>query len=96
MNRADFDASLRLGVAPENMSLVLQSLWALQHGDWNGAHAIIQDDESPEVAWMHAHLHRVEGDAANAAYWYRKAGRPVCVASLADECEALRAAWLER
>ena len=46
-------------------------------GDWDGAHALVQDDPSPEAAWVHAHLHRVEGDLTNAGYWYRRAGKPL-------------------
>ena len=57
----------------------------LRAGDWDGAHAIVQDDPSADAAWIHAHLHRVEGDLANAAYWYRRAGRPVPTSSLEDE-----------
>jgi hypothetical protein len=45
-------------------------------GDWDAAHKVAQADDSAAAAWVHAHLHRVEGDLANAAYWYRRAGRP--------------------
>ena len=61
----------------------------LQAGDWDGAHAIVQDDPSSGAAWIHAHLHRIEGDLANAAYWYRRAGRPVATTSLDEEREAI-------
>lgn len=54
-------------------------------GHWDEAHRIVQDINTPEAAWIHAYLHRVEGDSGNAAYWYRRAGRPVCHAPLADE-----------
>jgi len=46
-------------------------------GDWQEAHAIVQADEAdPTACWIHAVLHRIEGDDANAGYWYRRAGRP--------------------
>ena len=61
----------------------------LQAGDWDGAHAIVQDDPSTDAAWIHAHLHRIEGDVANAAYWYRRAGRPVATSGLDEEREAI-------
>ncbi|NDW06321.1 hypothetical protein [Jiella pacifica] len=61
----------------------------LKAGDWDGAHAIVQDDPSAEAAWIHAHLHRVEGDQSNAAYWYRRAGRPVPTSGLDEEREAI-------
>ena len=45
-------------------------------GDWDAAHGIVQADESnPMAAWIHAVLHKIEGDAGNARYWYRRAGR---------------------
>jgi hypothetical protein len=66
----------------------------LEAGDWDGAHAIVQDDPSPDAAWVHAHLHRVEGDLGNTAYWYRRAGRAVASGNLDAErrtiAEALR------
>jgi hypothetical protein len=48
----------------------------LASGDWQGAHAIVQDDPSPLAAWMHGLVHLLEGDVANARYWYGQAGRP--------------------
>ncbi|ORE92769.1 hypothetical protein [Aurantimonas sp. 22II-16-19i] len=64
----------------------------LQAGDWDGAHAVVQDDPSSDAAWIHAHLHRIEGDLANAAYWYRRAGRPVATVSLDEERDAIATA----
>ncbi len=64
---------------------VSQALALLSSGDWNAAHELVQDEPSPEAAWMHAHLHRVEGDLANAGYWYRRAGRPVATGGLEEE-----------
>lgn len=69
-----------------------QALDLLDAGDWDGAHRIVQDDPSPEAAWIHAHLHRIEGDLGNARYWYRRAGRPEATGSLEDERTAIRAA----
>lgn len=54
-----------------------EALDRLEAGDWETAHRIAAEDGSPHAAWLHAHLHRVEGDPGNAAYWYRRAGRPV-------------------
>ena len=64
----------------------------LDTGDWEGAHDLAQADETPDGAWLHAHLHRIEGDPDNAAYWYRRAGRDPFDGSIADERAALRAA----
>ena len=64
---------------------IQEVLSRLAAGDWDGAHKIVQDDPSPEAAWVHAHLHRVEGDLANARYWYGRAGRPAATGSLDEE-----------
>lgn len=65
----------------------LVALWYDRRGDWKHAHAVVQADEGPEAAWVHAYLHRKEGDASNAAYWYRRAGRPVAATSLSLDAE---------
>lgn len=64
---------------------LLHALWHEAHGNWDRAHEIAQDIESADGARVHAYLHRREGDEANAAYWYRRAHRPVCKLQLADE-----------
>jgi hypothetical protein len=62
-------------------------------GDWEAAHGIVQRDEvDPTAAWIHAVLHKIEGDAANARYWYRRAGRMDAVDREAtEELRAIRA-----
>lgn len=67
----------------------LLALWLDGHGDWDQAHNVAQEVEGPEGAWVHAYLHRKEGDTANAAYWYRRAGRPVGRGDLGAEWEAI-------
>ena len=79
---------------PSELSPALQALWWAAKGDWNRAHVLVQDDPSREGAWVHAYLHRVEGDLANAHYWYRKAGRPAASDPLELEWEAIAAALL--
>jgi hypothetical protein len=69
----------------------LKALHFLAEGKWDAAHALVQDDSSPEAAWVHAHLHRVEGDLPNAGYWYRRAGKPEAHGDLADERRAIEA-----
>lgn len=68
---------------------LLRALWHDAHGDWDRAHSIAQDIESPDAAWVHAYLHRKEGDASNAGYWYRSAGRAVFAGSIHAEWTAL-------
>jgi hypothetical protein len=68
---------------------VLRALRLIASGDQDGAHKIVQDDPSSEAAWVHAHLHRMEGDLFNAGYWYRRAGKPPATTSLEDERQAI-------
>lgn len=44
-------------------------------GDWNAAHELVQQYEDETAAWIHAVLHKIEGDPGNARYWYRRADR---------------------
>jgi hypothetical protein len=81
---------------PATVSLPLQALWHEAKGDWHGAHDLLQNDQSAEGAWVHAYLHRKEGDASNAAYWYRRAGRPVASGAFEQEWEAIVSALLSR
>ncbi len=67
----------------------LKALQLAASGDWDGAHGIVQGDPSAEAAWVHAHLHRVEGDLGNAGYWYRRAGKPVATGDLEAERQAI-------
>lgn len=65
------------------------ALRRLKTGDWDGAHRIVQDIDGEDAAWIHAYLHRLEGDLGNAAYWYRRAGRSVATGDLDGERDEL-------
>ena len=67
-------------------------------GRWDEAHGIVQADEAdPLACWIHAVLHRIEGDDGNARYWYQRAGRPGrSAATPSDELEVIRAALADR
>ena len=67
----------------------LAALWYDAKGNWEKAHELINDMEGPQAAWVHAYLHRKEGDNSNARYWYARAGKPVCSLSLEKEWEEL-------
>ena len=67
----------------------IKALEADKSGDWDKAHELIQDLPSQEAAWIHAYLHRKEGDKWNAQYWYSRAGKPFFDGSLDDEWEQL-------
>jgi len=60
---------------PAGLAPLLAAMWHERHGDWARAHEVAQADDSREGAWVHAYLHRQEGDLANADYWYHRAGR---------------------
>jgi hypothetical protein len=60
---------------PNGLNPLVEALWWDAKGDWSRAHEIAQDITSPDASWVHAYLHRKEGDASNADYWYRRAGK---------------------
>ena len=68
-----------------NWSDLIQALWWAKKGDWEMAHNIAQDVDSSDGSWVHAYLHRVEGDLGNAGYWYRRASKPVKTNECLDE-----------
>jgi len=84
-----FERSLEDGQPPTLSHPLLTALWHEGKGDWGRAHDIAQDIDSREGAWVHAHLHRVEGDIWNANYWYRRAGRSMPELSVKEEWKAL-------
>ena len=69
----DFKKSLAQDAPPAGFSVPLQALWWAGKDDWDKAHKLVMSDDSAEAAWVHAYLHRVEGDLPNARYWYRQA-----------------------
>lgn len=73
---------------PAGLGLALQGLWHDAHGDWESAHAAVQKNEQDrDCAWVHAYLHRKEGDVGNAGYWYSRAGRKKVAAGITLEAE---------
>jgi hypothetical protein len=95
MDRDTFMKSLEADAPPQGLSLALEALWYARKGDWHAAHERAQAQDDRDGAWVHAHLHRQEGDASNAAYWYRRAGKPVANQPLEEEWETLVHALLE-
>jgi hypothetical protein len=94
MTLAAFRDSLRSDAPPAGLAPALQALWHEANGDWPAAHRLAQAQDDAVGAWVHAYLHRVEGDLANAGYWYRRAGQPVAAQPLAEEWAAIAAALL--
>lgn len=89
MTLDEFRNSLTAAEPPSTISLPLAGLWWDAKGDWTRAHECAQQVEDEQGAWVHAYLHRKEGDQSNAAYWYSRAGKPVCRESLAEEWVAV-------
>jgi hypothetical protein len=86
MKLREFEQSLEAAAPSAKLHLALQALWWDAKGDWNKAHECAQTDEGdPSCDWVHAYLHRKEGDASNAGYWYRRAGKPVAKDTLPEE-----------
>ena len=91
----EFRQSLSEAAPPEGADLALQALWWAGKADWERAHRCAQQREGdPRCDLVHAYLHRQEGDAANARYWYRRAGRPFPEVSLEAEWQEIAARLL--
>ena len=96
MDLQSLTKSLGKDEPPDGLPPVLLALWHQGRGDWHGAHEIVQEMTGTDAAWVHAHLHRAEGDPGNAAYWYRRADKPVSAASLQDEWAEIASDLLTR
>jgi hypothetical protein len=95
MTLTEFRTSLTGATAPADLPLALQALWQDAKGDWQAAHKLCQSREGePQCDWVHAYLHRKEGDLSNAGYWYRRANQPVAQDSLEAEWAAIAGALL--
>ncbi len=94
MTLDQFRDSLKGDNPPTGLSFALAGLWWDAKGDWTKAHESAQQDEGPQGAWVHAYLHRKEGDTSNAAYWYSRAGHTAASGPLEDEWLAIVTALL--
>jgi hypothetical protein len=96
MTFADLEAAVSARRAPPGEAPPLvRALWCDATGDWEGAHTLAQDVETTDAAWVHAYLHRREGDIDNAGYWYRRAGRPAASGDLDVEWREIARALTE-
>jgi hypothetical protein len=91
---ADIKSTLSGANPDAGLTPPLAALWWAAKGDWDAAHKIVQDETDANSAWVHAYLHRVEGDLGNAGYWYGQAGKPVAKGSLDAEWEGIVSALL--
>ena len=74
---------------PENISVYLKALWYDAKGEWDRSHKLIQEVNDKNAIWIHAYLHRKEGDIGNADYWYRRSGKTRPSLSVEKEWEEL-------
>jgi hypothetical protein len=74
---------------PPHASALLLALWYDARGDWEKAHELAQDVDDASGAWVHAYLHRKEGDLGNAGYWYHRANQPIAADSLEAEWDRI-------
>jgi hypothetical protein len=95
MNYEQFRTSTDANEPPTELPLVLAALWWDLKGDWTKAHECAQQHESSDHAWVHAYLHRKEGDLDNARYWYDRAGKPIFKGALEEERREIAEALLE-
>jgi hypothetical protein len=89
VSMADLKASLGNPKPADGLAPPLAALWWAAKGDWDAAHKIVMNDETKDAAWVHAYLHRVEGDLSNAGYWYRRADKPVAKDALDAEWQRI-------
>ena len=89
MNLPAFERALARSKPPSGLAPALAALWWAGKEDWSRAHRIVMDEGGRDCAWVHAYLHRVEGDLANAGYWYRQSGQPAAIDSLEAEWERI-------
>jgi hypothetical protein len=95
MTPSAFKRSLSSKTPPNALSAALTALWWAGKDAWDKAHDIVMHEDSADCAWVHAYLHRVEGDRDNARYWYRQARREPASGDLASEWTVIVAALLE-
>jgi hypothetical protein len=87
MTFEEFKVSVNSSYPPEDLHPLLKALWFDGKDDWESSHNIAQEIHTTEGSWIHAYLHRKEGDLGNAAYWYSRANRPMPKVSLKEEWE---------
>ena len=95
MDIGAFRESLKSPAPPAGLSPALEGLWWDAKGDWGKAHESAQRDEGADGSWVHAYLHRKEGDLSNAKYWYLRADRPAAYGDFEKEWTAI-VSWLLR
>ena len=94
MQYQTFQQSIKDSAPPANLSVYLQAMWYDAHGDWDKAHNMVDRLDDATACWVHAYLHRKEGDTGNAGYWYSRANKKMPAVSLQQEWETIVKALL--
>lgn len=81
---------------PQTLPKALQAMWYDKKGDWNKAHEILGNASDADSAWVHAYLHRKEGDLNNTRYWYQRSGQPEFLGELSQEWEQITSVLLKK
>jgi hypothetical protein len=96
MTLAEFKRTTAKARPPAGLAPAVAALWWAAKGDWDKAHGIVMKEDSRDAAWVHAYLHRVEGDESNAGYWYRQARRAAASGPLDAEWDAIADALIDK
>lgn len=96
MTLSEFELMLQENMPPDGLTQFLKALWFDAKENWQRAHEIVQEIETEEGSWMHAYLHRKEGDDTNARYWYSRAGKNFPISDLQEEWKQLTVYFLEK
>ncbi|MGF1478980.1 MAG: hypothetical protein ACFB4I_05760 [Cyanophyceae cyanobacterium] len=94
MTLAEFTELIAQQKSPTSLSTALQALWYAKRGNWPQAHELVQNASDRDSAWVHAYLHREEGDLSNARYWYRQSRQPEFTDSLSQEWKHIASSLL--
>jgi hypothetical protein len=94
MTLAEFKRSVSKTSPPPGLTPALTALWWAAKDDPERAHALVMDESGKDCAWVHAYLHRLEGDLGNARYWYGQAGKAPPTGRLPAEWDSIADALL--
>ena len=96
MDYLQFNHTLDMAKPPENFHDVLKALWWERKDHWDIAHEIVKNLKDEDAAWVHAYLHRKEGDQYNSSFWYKKANRKFPDVELNEEFREITKLFLEK